>query len=221
MKKSTALRVLGLIAGGSVAIIPMASPAAAYGETATASATGLRVSVGVLGISQSLSTTGLQTNNRFVTTLLATPVGLPAYADALRSEADSSFGYASSASTRAAHVNVPGVITATLVTSNASVQCEYFGPVASGYSYLTDVTIGSPTRSSSATRSSSPVPSIAPAPNTTYALPGGVTLVLNEQSYRGTRMIDRAIHVYGPSGLDVVVGESVASVDGCGSILHD
>jgi hypothetical protein len=200
MKLHSNRRVLSVVLGAGVVSLAMATaPLAANADDSfgpKATATGLRVSL--LTLHQSLAATGVQTTTNKTADLLATPVGLPAAADVLHSVANASNSANLSASTSVADVNIPGVLSASVVTGSASGLGGCDGPsVYSGTVSIDNLVVGG-----------KPIPTNPVQPNTKIPLPGLITVTLNEQTKSPSGILVRAIHVTGPLGLDVIVGES-------------
>jgi hypothetical protein len=108
---------------------------------------------------------------------------------------------ASSASLASVSVSIVG-LTADLVKSQATAQCSGTTPSVSGSSQLVNVTLLG-------------LPVSAPTPNVAIRLPGGISVLLNEQtsSVNGNQgsMTVNAIHVAGP-GIDIVVASAESDI---------
>jgi hypothetical protein len=108
---------------------------------------------------------------------------------------------ASSASLVSVSVPIIG-LTADVVKSQASATCSGTTPSVSGSSQLVNVTLLG-------------LPISAPTPNVAIRLPGGISVLLNEQtsSVNGNQgsMTVNAIHVTGP-GIDIVVASAESDI---------
>ena len=112
-------------------------------------------------------------------------------------------GDTSTSTASLASVSVPIVgLSADLVKSQSTAQCNGTTPSVSGSSELVNVTILG-------------LPVSAPVPNVSIVLPGGISVILNEQtsSVNGNQgsMTVNAIHVTGP-GIDVVVASAESDI---------
>jgi hypothetical protein len=102
-----------------------------------------------------------------------------------------------------ASVAVPIVgLTADIVKSTSTAQCNGTTPAVSGSSQLVNVTLLG-------------LPVSAPMPNVAITLPGGISVLLNEQtsSVSGNHgsMTVNAIHITGP-GIDIVVASAASDI---------
>jgi hypothetical protein len=100
-------------------------------------------------------------------------------------------------------VSVPIIgLTADVVKSTSTAQCNGTTPSVSGNSQLVNVTLLG-------------LPISAPTPNVAIVLPGGISVILNEQtstvSGNQGSMTVNAIHVTGP-GIDVVVSSAESDI---------
>jgi hypothetical protein len=100
-------------------------------------------------------------------------------------------------------VSVPIVgLSADVIKSQSTAQCNGTTPSVSGSSELLNVTLLG-------------MPISAPTPNVSIVLPGGISVILNEQtsSVRGNRgsITVNAIHVTGP-GIDLVVASAESDI---------
>ena len=101
-------------------------------------------------------------------------------------------------------VSIPIVgLTADVLKSSSTAQCNGTTPSVSGSSELVNVTVLG-------------LPISAPTPNVAITLPGGISVMLNEQtsSVSGTKgsITVNAIHVTGP-GIDIVVSSAQSDID--------
>lgn len=205
MRKFTAASLIGAAVGSVVLALPLSAQAASFGGGGFASASATGATIVVASLHRSIASTGSVSNGVVNVRLLGTPVGSPVALGVLTSRAQGNIGY-SDASTSVATVLIPGVLAATAVTSSAAAACNSEGVVT---------TFGNSTLASLQGPVYPFVRVQAPPPNTTYSIPGGTTVVLNEQTRTINSIVVRAIHVHGPLGLDVIVGESTASVLYC------
>jgi len=101
-------------------------------------------------------------------------------------------------------VSIPIVgLTADVLKSSSTAQCNGTTPSVSGSSELVNVTVLG-------------LPISAPTPNVAITLPGGFSVMLNEQtsSVSGTKgsITVNAIHVTGP-GIDIVLSGAASDID--------
>ena len=115
----------------------------------------------------------------------------------------SASGSQSTSSASLASVSVPIVgLTADVVKSTSTAQCSGTTPSVSGSSTLVNVTLLG-------------LPISAPVPNVKIVLPGGISVILNEQTStvngnQGSITVN-AIHVTGP-GIDIVVASAESDI---------
>jgi hypothetical protein len=112
-------------------------------------------------------------------------------------------GDQSTSSASLVSVSVPIIgLTADVVKSQSTAQCSGTTPSVSGSSELLNVTLLG-------------LPISAPMPNVAITLPGGISVLLNEQtsSVSGNQgsMTVNAIHVTGP-GIDIVVASAESDI---------
>jgi hypothetical protein len=112
-------------------------------------------------------------------------------------------GSQSTSSASLASVSVPIVgLTADVVKSTSTAQCSGTTPTVSGSSQLVNVQVLG-------------LPVSAPTPNVAIVLPGGISVILNEQTstVNGNQgsMTVNAIHVTGP-GIDIVVASAESDI---------
>jgi hypothetical protein len=112
-------------------------------------------------------------------------------------------GDQSTSSASLVSLSVPIVgLTADVVKSSSTAQCSGTTPSVSGSSELLNVTLLG-------------LPISAPMPNVAIALPGGISVILNEQTStvngnQGSITVN-AIHVTGP-GIDIVVASAESDI---------
>jgi hypothetical protein len=112
-------------------------------------------------------------------------------------------GDQSTSSASLVSLSVPIVgLTADVVKSSSTAQCSGTTPSVSGSSELLNVTLLG-------------LPISAPMPNVAIALPGGISVILNEQTStvngtQGSTTVN-AIHVTGP-GIDIVVASAESDI---------
>jgi hypothetical protein len=112
-------------------------------------------------------------------------------------------GDTSTSSASVASVSIPIVgLSADLVKSTSTAQCNGTTPTTSGSSELVNVTVLG-------------LPVSAPMPNVKIVLPGGISVILNEQTStvngtQGSTTVN-AIHVTGP-GIDIVVASAESDI---------
>jgi hypothetical protein len=112
-------------------------------------------------------------------------------------------GDQSTSSASVASVSVPIVgLTADLIKSTSTATCNGTTPSVSGSSELVNVSILG-------------LPISAPTPNVSITLPGGISVILNEQtstvSGNQGSMTVNAVHVTGP-GIDIVVSSAESDI---------
>jgi hypothetical protein len=112
-------------------------------------------------------------------------------------------GDSSTSSASVASVSIPIVgLSADLVKSTSTAQCNGTAPTTSGSSELVNVTVLG-------------LPVSAPMPNVKIVLPGGISVILDEQTStvngnQGSTTVN-AIHVTGP-GIDIVVASAESDI---------
>jgi len=172
-------------------------PVASFAQATTHSGQAVALRASALGIQLALSDTGpLPTSGGNLTTSVASVnvLGL-ASADVLRSATSGSGSSSQSQSSIQNLSLLGGLVAADLVKSNSSATCSNGQASVSGSSELVGlVAAGQPVLVSS--------------PNLAISLPGGISLILNEQtsspSGNSGAMTVNALHVKGP-GIDIVV----------------
>jgi hypothetical protein len=184
------------------------SPLAGFAQAATSfsgEATALKANA--LGISLSAADTGaLPSSGGNLSTSLASVnvLGL-ASADVLKSTASGS-GTSSQSESQAADVNLlGGLIAAKLVDSNASATCSGSTASTSGNAQIVDLVAAGQSI-------------VVSNPNLAVSLPGGISLVVNEQTNSSGgntgSMTVNALHVTGPS-IDIIVASAHSDIT-CG-----
>jgi len=112
-------------------------------------------------------------------------------------------GDTATSSSSLASVSVPIIgLTADVVKSTSTASCNGTTPTTSGSSQLVNVTLLG-------------LPISAPTPNVAIKLPGGISVILNEQTSSvsgttGTETVN-AIHITGP-GIDIVVAGAESDI---------
>ncbi len=180
------------------------SPLAGFAQAATTfSGEAVALRANALGISASVSDTGpLPSSGGNLSTSVASVnlVGL-ASADVLKSTASGS-GTSSQSQSSVANLNLlGGLITADVVKSNSSATCSGSTASTSGNAQIVNLVAAGQT--------------ITVAPNLAVSLPGGISLIVDEQtssSGGNTGSITvKALHVTGPS-IDIVVASAHSDI---------
>src|SRR5215471_21723183 len=179
-------------------VVGLAQAAATFSGEAVA----LRASA--VGISLSLSDTGaLPSSGGNLSTSLASinVLGL-ASADALKSTASGS-GASSQSQSSVANLNLlGGLITADVVQSNSSATCSGSQASVSGNSQIVNLVAAGQ-------------PIVVSNPNLVVSLPGGISLIVNEQTSSSGgntgSMTVNALHVTGPS-IDIIVASAHSDI---------
>jgi hypothetical protein len=180
------------------------SPLAGFAQSATTfSGEAVALRVNALGISASVSDTGpLPSSGGNLSTSVASVnlVGL-ASADVLKSTSSGS-GTSSQSQSSVANLNLlGGLITADVVQANSSATCSGSTASTSGNAQIVNLVAAGQT--------------ITVAPNLAVSLPGGISLIVDEQtssSGGNTGSITvNALHVKGPS-IDIVVASAQSGI---------
>ncbi len=180
------------------------SPLAGFAQAATTfSGEAVALRANALGISLSLSDTGpLPSRGGNLSTSVASVnvLGL-ASADALKSTASGS-GTSSQSQSSVANLNLLGrLITADAVKSNSSATCSGSTASTSGNAQIVNLVAAGQT--------------ITVAPNLALSLPGGISLIVDEQTSSSGgntgSMTVNALHVKGPS-IDIVVASAQSGI---------
>jgi hypothetical protein len=190
--------VIAVAATGATVGVADASAATAYSGHArplSVSAFGASVSVGDTG---ALPTSG---GSQSASLLNLNVLGFATIG--LLQGTTSGSGSQSTSSASLASVSVPIVgLTADVVKSTSTAQCSGTTPTVSGSSQLVNVQVLG-------------LPISAPMPNVAIVLPGGISVILNEQTstVNGNQgsMTVNAIHVTGP-GIDIVVASAESDI---------
>jgi hypothetical protein len=181
------------------------SPIAGYAQAATTfSGEGTALKATALGISLTAGDTGaLPSSGGNLSTSAASVnvLGL-ASADALRSTASGS-GTSSQAQSQAANVSLlGGLVSAAIVKSNSSATCSGSTASTSGNAQIVNLVAAGQSI-------------VVSNPNLAVSLPGGISLVVNEQTSSSGgntgSMTVNALHVTGP-GVDIVVASAHSDI---------
>jgi hypothetical protein len=190
--------VIAVVVTSATVGVAGASAATAYSGQArplSVSAFGASVSVGDTG---TLPTSG---GSQSAALLNLNVLGLATVG--LLQGTTSGSGDQSTSSASLVSLSVPIVgLTADVVKSSSTAQCSGTTPSVSGSSELLNVTLLG-------------LPISAPMPNVAIALPGGISVILNEQTStvngnQGSITVN-AIHVTGP-GIDIVVASAESDI---------
>jgi hypothetical protein len=180
------------------------SPLAGFAQTATSfSGEAVALKANALGISLSVSDTGAlpSSGGNLSTSVASVNVAGLASADALKSTTSGS-GTSSQSQSSAANVNLlNGLITADVVKSNSSASCSGSTASTSGNAQIVNLVAAGQ--------------SITVAPNLAVSLPGGISLIVDEQtssSGGNTGSITvNALHVTGPA-IDIIVASAHSDI---------
>jgi hypothetical protein len=187
-----------------LAAILALSPLACFAQAATTfSGEALALKANALGISLSLSDTGpLPSSGGNLSTSVASVnvVGL-ASADVLKSTTSGS-GTTSQSQSSVANLNLlGGLITADVVKSNSSATCSGSTASTSGNAQIVNLVAAGQT--------------ITVAPNLAVSLPGGISLIVDEQTSssggNSGSITVNALHVTGP-GIDIIVASAQSGI---------
>jgi hypothetical protein len=196
-----------------LAMILAFNPLAGFGQAATTfSGEAVALRANALGISLSLSDTGpLPSSGGNLSTSVASVnvVGL-ASADVLKSTASGS-GTSSQSQSSVLNLNLlGGLITADVVKSNSSASCSGTQASVSGDAVLVNLVAAGQ-------------PIVASNPNLAVSLPGGISLIVNEQTSSSGgntgSMTVNALHVTGPS-IDIVVASAQSGITCSGNVVQ-
>jgi hypothetical protein len=181
------------------------SPLAGFAQAATTfSGEAVALRANALGISLSAADTGPLPSNggNLSTSLASVNVAGLASADTLKSTASGS-GTSSQSQSSVANLNLlNGLITADVVKSNSSASCSGSQASVSGNAQLVNLVAAGQTI-------------VASNPNLAISLPGGISLIVNEQTSSSGgntgSMTVNALHVTGPS-IDIVVASAHSDI---------
>jgi hypothetical protein len=184
----------------------VAIAAAITSSTASAAATAYSgqarpLSITAFGVSASIGDTGqLPTTGGSRSASLTNVNLLGLVSVGLLQGTTSGSGDQSTSQASLATVSIPiAGLEADVVESQTTAQCNGATPSVSGSSELLNVTVLG-------------MPITAPMPNVTLTLPGGISVILNEQTSSGPGSITvNAIHVTGP-GTDIVVASAESDI---------
>jgi hypothetical protein len=191
-----------------LAVYLASSPVMTFAQPATTfSGQAVALRANALGIALALSDTGpLPASGGNLQTSLASVnvLGLVS-AEALSSAASGS-GSASQSQSSVANLNLlGGLVAADLVTSNASATCSGGQAAAAGNSEIVGLIVAGQ-------------PIVTVAPNVAISAPGGISVIVNEQSSttggNTGSMTVNALHVTGPA-IDIVVASARSGIT-CG-----
>ena len=179
------------------------SPLAGFAQATTFSGQAIGVKANALGISLSVSDTGAlpSSGGNLSTSVASVNVAGLVSADALKSTTSGS-GTSSQSQASVAHVNLlNGLITADVVKSNSSATCSGTTASTSGSAQIVNLVAAGQT--------------ITVAPNLAVSLPGGISLIVDEQtssSGGNTGSITvNGLHVTGPA-IDIIVSSAHSDI---------
>jgi len=180
------------------------TPVMTFAQTTTFSGQAVAVRAYALGLSLALSDTGPlpTTGGNLKTSLVSVNIIGLVSAEALSSAASGS-GTTSQSQSSVANLNLlGGLITADVVRSNASAACSGTQVTPTGNSELVNLTVAG-------------TPIVAANPNLAISVPGGISVIVNEQSSSSGgntgSMTVNALHVTGPS-IDIVVASARSGI---------
>jgi len=180
-------------------------PAVSFAQgTTTFSGEAVGLKASVVGVSLDLADTGPlpSSGGSLNTSLASVNVAGIASADTLKSSTSGSGGTSQSQSTLADVNLLNGLVTATAVKSNTSATCSGGQASVSGNAQLAGLTVAGQSI-------------LASNPNLSISLPGGITVIINEQTSssggNAGSITVNALHVTGPS-LDMVVASAHSDI---------
>jgi len=180
------------------------TPVMTFAQTTTFSGQAVAVRANALGLSLALSDTGPlpTTGGNLKTSLVSVNIIGLVSAEALSSAASGS-GTTSQSQSSVANLNLlGGLITADVVRSNASAACSGTQATPTGNSELVNLAVAG-------------TPIVAASPNLAISVPGGISVIVNEQSSSSGgntgSMTVNALHVTGPS-IDIVVASARSGI---------
>jgi hypothetical protein len=182
----------------SIRVVALVMTGRAFVAKATASPLGVVTLNSLLNDTGEVST-NVPADRQLGTDASAPPVAASVLNASVVATVGSSESRASVADVLVDHPDVPR-IHATGVTSSSRTTCQG----SSGSAELATLSIGG---------ASVPVPA-SPAPNTTIALPGGITLILNEQVATPGELLVNAVHITSPT-MDIVLASARSDIHNC------
>ena len=192
------------IAISPIAILLLASPVASFAQTTTFSGQAVALKANAAGVSLSLADTGsLPSSGGNLKTSLASVNVLGLVSADVLSSATSGSGTSSQSQSSLLNLNLlNGLVAADVVKSNSSASCSNGQASVSGNSELVGLTVAGQ-------------PVLVSNPNVAISLPGGISVVVNEQtsspSGNSGAVTVNALHVTGP-GIDIVVASSHSDI---------
>ena len=187
-----------------LAAILVFSPLTGYAQATTFSGEAVALKASALGISLSLSDTGPlpSSGGNLSTSVASVNVAGLASAEALKSTASGS-GTSSQSQSHAANVSLlGGLVSAAVVKSNSSATCSGSTASTSGNAQIVNLVAAGQSI-------------VVSNPNLAVSLPGGISLVVNEQTSSSGgntgSMTVNALHVTGP-GIDIVVASAHSDI---------
>jgi hypothetical protein len=179
------------------------SPLAGFAQATTFSGEAVALKANALGISLTAADTGPLPSSGGSLSTSAVSVNVPgvASADALKSTTSGS-GTSSQSQSSLTNLNLlNGLITADVVNSNSSASCSSSTASTSGNAQIVNLVAAGQT--------------ITVAPNLAISLPGGISLIIDEQTSssggNNGSMTVNALHVTGPA-IDIVVASAHSDI---------
>jgi len=192
------------IASYPIAILLLASPVASLAQAATFSGQAVALRANAAGVSLSLADTGsLPASGGNLKTSLASINVLGLVSADVLSSATSGSGTSSQSQSSLLNLNLlNGLVAADLVKSNSSASCSNGQASVTGNSELVGLTVAGQ-------------PVLVSNPNVAISLPGGISVVVNEQTSSPSgntgAVTVNALHVTGPS-IDIVVASAHSDI---------
>jgi hypothetical protein len=187
-----------------VAAFLAVSPVVSFAQATTFSGQAVALRANAVGIALSLSDTGpLPASGGNLKTSLASVNVLGLVSADVLSSATSGSGASSQSQSSVANVNLlGGLVTADLVKSNSSASCSGGQAAVTGNSELVGLVVAGQ-------------PVVTVNPNAAISLPGGISVVVNEQTSSPSgntgAITVNALHVTGP-GIDIVVASAHSDI---------
>jgi hypothetical protein len=192
------------IAISPIAILLLASPVASLAQAATFSGQAVALRANAAGVSLSLADTGsLPASGGNLKTSLASINVLGLVSADVLSSATSGSGTSSQSQSSLLNLNLlNGLVAADVVKSNSSASCSNGQASVTGNSELVGLTVAGQ-------------PVLVSNPNVAISLPGGISVVVNEQTSSPSgntgAVTVNALHVTGPS-IDIVVASAHSDI---------
>ena len=192
------------IAIAVIAILLLASPVASFAQTTTFSGQAVALRANAAGVSLSLADTGpLPSSGGNLKTSLASVNVLGLVSADVLSSATSGSGTSSQSQSSLLNLNLlNGLVAADVVKSNSSASCSNGQASVTGNSELVGLTVAGQ-------------PVLVSNPNVAISLPGGISVVVNEQTSSPSgntgAVTVNALHVTGPS-IDIVVASAHSDI---------